>query len=188
MHKYLQKTNSNFQTLISPWSRPRWATLFWAFFPGMAYIFILQKIVAQRDRLHLFCTFPAILVKYSAPTSSNFFLCKIWTMTNSKSAANITWWVWWMRNRGLLLTFFGPFLTPLDALTHSAMHALAYFQRVSSPPSSTLNWGGTQQEAIVGFDFTWLFWPQEITMQLYYFSSSTLYLKSRISVQRQKSK
>ena len=121
MHKYLQKTNSNFQTLISPWSRPRWATLFWAFFPGMAYIFILQKIVAQRDRLHLFCTFPAILVKYSAPTSSNFFLCKIWTMTNSKSAANITWWVWWMRNRGLLLTFFGPFLTPLDALTHSAM-------------------------------------------------------------------
>ena len=121
MHKYLQKTNSNFQTLISRWSRPRWATLFWAFFPGMAYIFILQKIVAQRDRLHLFCTFPAILVKYSAPTSSNFFLCKIWTMTNSKSAANITWWVWWMRNRGLLLTFFGPFLTPLDALTHSAM-------------------------------------------------------------------
>ena len=121
MHKYLQKTNSNFQTLISPWSRPRWATLFWAFFPGMAYIFILQKIVAQRDRLHLFCTFPAILVKYSAPTSSNFFLCKIWTMTNSKSAANITWWVWWMRNRGLLLTFFGPFLTPLDALTHSAL-------------------------------------------------------------------
>ena len=121
MHKYLQKTNSNFQTLISPWSRPRWATLFWAFFPGMAYIFILQKIVAQRDRLHLFCTFPAILVKYSAPTSSNFFLCKIWTMTNSKSAANITWWVWWMRNRGLLLTFFGPFLTPLDALTHSAV-------------------------------------------------------------------
>ena len=103
------------------WSRPRWATLFWAFFPGMAYIFILQKIVAQRDRLHLFCTFPAILVKYSAPTSSNFFLCKIWTMTNSKSAANITWWVWWMRNRGLLLTFFGPFLTPLDALTHSAV-------------------------------------------------------------------
>ena len=26
-----------------------------------------------------------------------------------------------MRNRGLLLTFFGPFLTPLDALTHSAV-------------------------------------------------------------------
>ena len=92
----------------------------------MAYIFILQKIVAQRDWLHLFCTFPAILVKYSAPTSSKFFLCKIWTMTNSKSAANITWWVWWMRNRGLLLTFFGPFLTPLDALTHSAMDGGVY--------------------------------------------------------------
>ena len=139
VHKYLQKTNSNFQTLISPWSRPRWATLFWAFFPGMAYIFILQKIVAQRDRLHLFCTFPAILVKYSAPTSSNFFLCKIWTMTNSKSAANITWWVWWMRNRGLLLTFFGPFLTPLDALTHSAMEAGGWVSQFVQYQSNLVN-------------------------------------------------
>ena len=41
--------------------------------------------------LQLLCTFVVILVKYSAPTSSNFFLCKIWVMTNSKNAANITW-------------------------------------------------------------------------------------------------
>ena len=54
-----------------------------SFFLVMAYICILQKIVAQRGRLQLFCTFAVILVKYSAPTSSNFFLCKIWVITNS---------------------------------------------------------------------------------------------------------
>ena len=47
------------------------------FFLGMAYIFILQKIVAQGGRLQLCRAFAVILVKYSAPTSSNFFLCKI---------------------------------------------------------------------------------------------------------------
>jgi len=62
-----------------------------SFFLSMAYIFIPQKIVAYRARLQLFCTFAVILVKYSASTSSNFFLFKIWVMTNSKSAANITW-------------------------------------------------------------------------------------------------
>ena len=58
-----------------------------------------------------------------------------------------------------------PCLLHCSALFFPSMHALAYFQRVSSPPSSTLNWGGTQQEAIVGFDFTWLFCPQDITLQ-----------------------
>ena len=54
MHRYLQNTISNLQTSISPWSRSRWATLFRAFFLGMVYIFILQKIVSQRGRLQPF--------------------------------------------------------------------------------------------------------------------------------------
>ena len=48
--------------------------LFLAFFLGMVYIFTLQKIVAQWDRIHPFFTFIVILVKFSAPKSSNF-LC-----------------------------------------------------------------------------------------------------------------
>ena len=79
------------------------------FFLGMVNIFILQKISPERDRLHLFCIFAVILGKFSAPTSSIFFLWKIWVITNSESAANITWWVYWMRNRGLLLAIFCTF-------------------------------------------------------------------------------
>ena len=121
MHRYLQNTISNLQTSISPWSRPRSTTLFWAFFLGMVYIFILQKIGPERDRLQHFCTFALILAKFSAPMSSNFFLCKIWVITNSKSAANITWRVYWMRNRGLLLQTFCTLFTQLAILTYSAM-------------------------------------------------------------------
>ena len=69
-----------------------------------------------------FCKFAVILDKFSAPTSSNFFLWKIWVITNSKSAPNITWWVYWMRNRGLLLPIFCTFFYPVTLLTHSAMN------------------------------------------------------------------
>ena len=66
----------------------------------MVNIFILQKISPERDRLQLFCTFAIILDKFSAPMSSNFFLWKIWVITNSRNAANITWWVYWMQCTG----------------------------------------------------------------------------------------
>ena len=59
-----------------------------------------------------FCTFAVILDKFSAPTSSIFFLWKIWVITNTKSAANIIWWVYWMRNRGLPLPIFCTFFYP----------------------------------------------------------------------------
>ena len=121
MHRYLQNNICYLKSPISPWSRPRQATLFWAFFLSMAYIFILQKIVAWRDRLQLFCTFAVNLVKFSAPMSFNFFLCKIWVITNSKSAANITLWVYWMRNRRLLLTIFCTLFNQLATLTYSAV-------------------------------------------------------------------
>ena len=87
----------------------------------MVNIFILQKISPERDRLQLFCTFAIILDKFSAPMSPNFFLWKIWVITNSRSAANITWWVYWMRNRGLLLPIFLHFFYPVTLLTHSAV-------------------------------------------------------------------
>ena len=91
------------------------------FFLGMVNIFILQKISPERDRLQLFCTFAIILDKFSAPTSSNFFLWKIWVITNSKSAPNITWWVYWMRNRGLLFPIFCTFFIHVTLLTKSAL-------------------------------------------------------------------
>ena len=105
--EYLTKITANVQR---SWSRPHSASLFWAFFLCMVYIFILQKISLERDRLQHFCMFAVILVKYSAPMWSNFFLCKIWIITNSKGKANIIWWLYWMRNRGLLLPFVYPFL------------------------------------------------------------------------------
>ena len=49
-----------------------------------------------------------------------FFLRKIWIITSSKHAASITWWVYRMRNRGLLLATFCTFLTLLTLLTYSA--------------------------------------------------------------------
>ena len=76
VHRYLQNNIWNFKTSISPWSRPRSASLFWAFFLGMVNIFILQKISPERDQLHLFCTVAVILGKFSAQTSSNFFCGK----------------------------------------------------------------------------------------------------------------
>ena len=87
----------------------------------MVYIFILQKIVTQRGRLHLFFTFVVILVKFSAPKSSNFFLWKIWDIRNSKRAANINWWIFWMRNGGLILPFFLLLFIQGPPLTHSAL-------------------------------------------------------------------
>ena len=52
---------------------------------------------------------------------NNFFLCKIWVITNHKCAANITWWVYWMRNRGPLLPIFCTFFYPCPLLTNSAL-------------------------------------------------------------------
>ena len=57
-----------------------------------------------------FFTFVLILVIFAALKSSNFFLWKIWDIRNSKRAANMNWWFFWMRNRGLLLPTFCTFL------------------------------------------------------------------------------
>ena len=46
-----------------------------------------------------FFTFVVILVIFAALKSSNFFLWKIWDIRNSKRAANMNWWFFWMRNR-----------------------------------------------------------------------------------------
>ena len=133
MHRYLQNNICYLKSPISPWSRPRQATLFWAFFLSMTYIFILQKIVAWRDRLQLFCTFAVNLVKFSAPMSFNFFLCKIWVITNSKSAANITLWVYWMRNRGLLSKTFCTLFNQLSILTYSNFGTCGIFWTILDP-------------------------------------------------------
>ena len=80
-----------------------------SFFLGMVYIFILQKIIAQRGRIHPFfyicCDFSQIF----CTEVIQFFLLKIWDMMNATRVANINWWIFWMRNGGSLLTFFSPF-------------------------------------------------------------------------------
>ena len=67
----------------------------------MVYIFILQKIRPARDRLqhfvHLLLFWQNFLYKCYQK-----ILRQIWVITNSKSAENITSWVYWMRRRGPL--------------------------------------------------------------------------------------
>ena len=59
-----------------------------SFFLGTFYIFIQQKIGPERDRLQHFCTFALILAKFSASLSFNFFLYKVWVITNPRTTAN----------------------------------------------------------------------------------------------------
>ena len=58
----------------------------------------------MRPASTFFFTFAVILPKYAISTSSDFFLCKIsvMSMTYSKHAASITWWVYSMRSKCLL--------------------------------------------------------------------------------------
>ena len=79
-----------------------------SFFLGMVYNFTLQKIVAQRGRIHPFLTFIVIFVKFSALKSSNFFL-KSWDIRNSKRAANINWWIFLDEKRRFIFAIFAPF-------------------------------------------------------------------------------
>ena len=55
-------------------------------------------------------------------------LCQIWVLTNSKSAANVTWQVYWMRNRGLLLQTFCTLYTQLAILTYSGLYHICNTQ------------------------------------------------------------
>ena len=89
-------------------------------FLGMVYIFILQKISPERDRLqhfvHLLLFWQNFLYKCHQK-----ILRQIWVVTNSKSAENITSWVYWKRNRSLLLKTFCTLFNQLAILTYSAV-------------------------------------------------------------------
>ena len=50
-----------------------------------------------------------------------FFWGKIWVMTIPKNAKFLVWWVYWMRNKGLVLPTFCTFQTPLTLLAYSAL-------------------------------------------------------------------
>ena len=92
-----------------------------SFFLSMVYIFIQQKIGPEWDQLQHFCTFAVIFVKYSAPMSSNFF------SVQNMGHDQLKKWVYWMSNRGLLLTFLYPFQphwTPLP-IVHWLMFTFA---------------------------------------------------------------
>ena len=68
------------------------------------------------------------LLKFG-PNVIKQILCQIWVITNSKSEANITLWVYWMRNRGLLLQTLCTLFTQLAILTCCAL----YWQMTPSP-------------------------------------------------------
>ena len=50
-----------------------------------------------------------------------FCWCKIWVITMSKSAKYLVWWVYWMKNKCLLLSTFCSFQTPSTLLTNCAL-------------------------------------------------------------------
>ena len=54
VHRYLQNNICYLWSPISPWSRPCSKSLFRAFFLGMVYIVIIQKISFEWDRLQAF--------------------------------------------------------------------------------------------------------------------------------------
>ena len=74
--------------------------------------------VPERDQLQNFCTFALNLAKFFVWTFSK----QIWVIANLKSATNITWQVYWMRNRGLLLTFLYHTHHPNDVTSHRRHH------------------------------------------------------------------
>ena len=122
MHRYLKNTICNLRTPFWPWIRAHSDSLFWAFFLVMVYIFIIQKISSEWGRILVFfnicCNFGQI---YHINIIKKKYICKIWVITYSKHAANITWWVYWMKNKCLLLSTFCTFQTPLTLLPYSAM-------------------------------------------------------------------
>ena len=78
----------------------------------------------DRPRMRPTSTFLYICSNFGKIYCTNFiqfFLCKIWVIINSKSAANIASWVYWMRNRCLLSKTFCTLFNQLAILTYSAM-------------------------------------------------------------------
>ena len=88
--------------------------LYFGLFLSVWSIFSLHKKINSEDCLQAFLTFGVILDKYAISTSSK----KIWVKTNSKHATNITWWVYWMCNKCLILHIFFTFKIPLLPIVH----------------------------------------------------------------------
>ena len=80
-------------------------------------IFSPCKNSASSDPLFkLFWTLTLILAKFSTKNVMKLFWCKIWVLPVSKSAKFLVWWVYWMRNKCLLLSTFCIFQNPTDPL------------------------------------------------------------------------
>ena len=105
------KHNFYLQTWISPWKWSCWAMLFLAFFLGMVYIFTLQKIVAQRGRIHPFflhlLLFWSNFLHWSHPI---FFSVENLGHKELKRAANINWWIFLDEKRRFIFAIFCSFL------------------------------------------------------------------------------
>ena len=85
----------------------------------MVYIFTLQKIVAQWGRIHPFFTFIVILVKFSAPKSSNF-LCGNMGHKELKKSSKYKLVIFLDEKQRFTFAIFLPLFIQGAPLTHTA--------------------------------------------------------------------
>ena len=111
---------------ISPWSRPRSKSLFWAFFLGMVYIFIIQKVSFEWDRLQAFLN---IDHDYENICFLKKLRNKFGTKFGSWSSQKVQNFLFGGLNESEISAYFGPLFvlvkTLLDALTNRAMFGLS---------------------------------------------------------------
>ena len=110
VHRYLQNTIFNFKLkfhLEDGLVEQRYFELFfsaWSIFSSYKRSLLNEPVFTL---FYICCSLLSYLLHWSHPI---FFLWKIWDIRNSKRAANMNWWFFWMRNRGLLLPTFCTFL------------------------------------------------------------------------------
>ena len=109
VHRYLQNTNFNFKLkfhLDVGLVEQRYFELFfsvWSIFSSYKRSLLNEPVFTL---FYICCNFGHIC----CTEVIQFFLWKIWDIRNSKRAANMDWWFFWMRNRGLHLPTFCTFL------------------------------------------------------------------------------
>ena len=95
-----------------------------------------------------------------------FCWCKIWVITMSKRAKFLVSWVYWMRNKGLLLPTFCTFETLLTLITNCALiENLGFRSNTSNETHLTLSKAieiSSQKENILVFEISSFLLYQQI--------------------------
>ena len=109
VHRYLQDTIFNFKLkfqLEDGLVQQRYFELFfaaWSIFSNYKRLLLIEAIFTL---FYICCNFGQIF----CTEVIQLFLWKIWDIRNSKRTANMNWWFFWVRNRGLLLPSLCTFL------------------------------------------------------------------------------